>query len=75
MVNCYEWRFDEGYYNGIHFSVENVDLSEVKSDPDGTTEYKKFEGAVLCCRDICAPTLDIALCGSGTDHTLVEAVV
>lgn len=66
--DCYEWRFYEGYYHETHFSVENVNLSFVKTDQDGTTEDTLFEGAVLCCKDVCDPALDIALRGSGPDN-------
>lgn len=66
--DCYEWRFYEGYYHETHFSVENVNLSFVREDQDGRTEDTMFEGAVLRCKDVCDPALDIAFAGSGQDN-------
>lgn len=66
---CYEWRFYEGYYHGTHFSVENVELSQVIDEgEDGKRTKKQFEGAVLRCKDVCDTALDIAFAGPGPDN-------
>ena len=63
------WRFYEGDYHGTHFSVENVKLGkEVYDGENGDRTVEIFDGAVLRCKDVCHPALDIALCGPGTDH-------
>lgn len=62
-------RFYEGYYNETHFSVENVELVVVIKDRDnGDMRKTRFAGAILRCKDVCAPSLNIVLRGSGTDH-------
>ena len=66
---CNEWRFYEGCYQETRFSVENVELSEVTKDGDGgDNRSPRFTGAVLRCKDVCDPALDIVLRGHGTDH-------
>lgn len=65
--HCHIWRFYEGYYNGTHFSIENITLSYERNEPDGKFVDTVFEGAVLRCKDVCEPTLDIALSGPGSD--------
>lgn len=62
------WRFYEGDYHGIHFSVENVILYKTHSDQDGTTRDKMFDGTVMRFRNVCPSSLNIALSGSGSDH-------
>lgn len=65
---CNIWRYYEGYYNGTRFSIENINLREVRNEQDGKMVYSVFEGAVLRCRDVCNPALDIALSGTGPDN-------
>lgn len=66
--DCDEWRFYEGYYHGTHFSIENINLSSERNEPDGKFVDISFEGAVLRCKDVCEPTVDIALSGPGSDN-------
>lgn len=63
------WRFYEGDYHGTHFSVANVQLGkEITQGQEGRSIVENYDGAVLRCKDICDPALDIALCGPGTDR-------
>ncbi len=65
---CNEWRYYEGCYQETRFSVENVELSEVTKDGDGgDNRSPRFTGAVLRCKDVCDPALNIALWRNGTD--------
>ena len=65
---CDVWCFYESNYHGTHFSADNVRLNKVTRNQDGVSESPRFEGAVLRCKDICAPALDIFLLGSWPDH-------
>ena len=63
------WRFYEGDYHGTHFSVANVKLGKkIDQGQEGKSLVENYNGAVLRCKDVCHPALDIALCGPGTDH-------
>ena len=63
------WRFYEGDYHGTHFSVANVKLGKkIDQGQEGKSLVENYNGAVLRCKDVCDPALNIALCGPGTDH-------
>ena len=60
--------FHEGVHNDLRFSAANVELRrtvEERSGPNSdnwmTRSETLFRGIVVRCRDICPPTLDIAL--------------
>ena len=68
FTECTLTDFHEGEYKGLRFSAANVELRrtvEEKSGPDNdnwmTRTETLFRGIVVRCKDICDPTLDIAL--------------
>ena len=68
FTECTVTDFHEGEYKGLRFSAANVELRrtvEEKSGPDNdnwmTRTETLFRGIVVRCKDICSPTLDIAL--------------
>ena len=68
FTECTLTDFHEGEYKGLRFSAANVELRrtvEEKSGPDNdnwmTRTETLFCGIVVRCKDICDPTLDIAL--------------
>ena len=68
FTECTVTDFHEGECAGLRFSAANVELRrtvEEKSGPDNdnwmTRTETLFRGIVVRCKDICAPTLDIAL--------------
>ena len=68
FTECTVTDFHEGEYKGLRFSAANVELRrtvEEKSGPDNdnwmTLTETMFRGIVVRCKDICDPTLDIAL--------------
>ena len=68
FTECTVTDFHEGEHKGLRFSAANVELRrtvEEKSGPDNdnwmTRTETLFRGIVLRCKDICDPTLDIAL--------------
>ena len=68
FTECTVTDFHEGEHKGRRFSAANVELRrtvEEKSGPDNdnwmTRTETLFRGIVVRCKDICAPTLDIAL--------------
>ena len=68
FTECTLTDFHEGEYKGLRFSAANVELRrtvEEKSGPDNdnwmTRTETLFRGIVVRCKDICSPTLDIAL--------------
>ena len=68
FTECTVTDFHEGEYKGLRFSAANVELRrtvEEKSGPDNdnwmTRTEALFRGIVVRCKDICDPTLDIAL--------------
>ena len=68
FTECTVTDFREGEYKGLRFSAANVELRrtvEEKSGPDNdnwmTRTETLFRGIVVRCKDICDPTLDIAL--------------
>lgn len=68
FTECTVTDFHEGEYKGLRFSAANVELRrtvEEKSGPDNdnwmTRTETLFRGIVVRCKDICDPTLDIAL--------------
>ena len=68
FTECTVTDFHEGEYKGLRFSAANVELRrtvEEKSGPDNdnwmTRTETLFCGIVVRCKDICDPTLDIAL--------------
>ena len=67
-TECSIYAFHEGECAGLRFSAANVELRrtvEEKSGPDNdnwmTRTETLFRGIVVRCKDICDPTLDIAL--------------
>ena len=67
-TECSIYAFHEGECAGLRFSAANVELRrtvEEKSGPDNdnwmTRTETLFRGIVVRCKDICSPTLDIAL--------------
>ncbi len=67
-TECSVGDFHEGIHNGRPFSAANVELCrtvEERSGPNNdnwmTRSETLFRGIVVRCRDICAPSLDIAL--------------
>ena len=68
FTECTVTDFHEGEYKGLRFSAANVELRrtvEEKSGPDNdnwmTRTETLFCGIVVRCKNICDPTLDIAL--------------
>ena len=68
FTECTLTDFHEGEHKGRRFSAANVELRrtvEEKSGPDNdnwmTRTETLFRGIVVRCKDICDPTLDIAL--------------
>ena len=68
FTECTVTDFHEGEHKGRRFSAANVELRrtvEEKSGPDNdnwmTRTETLFRGIVVRCKDICDPTLDIAL--------------
>ena len=68
FTECTVTDFHEGEHRGLRFSAANVELRrtvEEKSGPDNdnwmTRTETLFRGIVVRCKDICSPTLDIAL--------------
>ena len=68
FTECTVEDFHEGEHKGLRFSAANVELRrtvEEKSGPDNdnwmTRTETLFRGIVVRCKDICDPTLDIAL--------------
>ena len=68
FTECTVTDFHEGEHKGLRFSAANVELHrtvEEKSGPDNdnwmTRTETLFRGIVVRCKDICDPTLDIAL--------------
>ena len=68
FTECTLTDFHEGEHKGLRFSAANVELRrtvEEKSGPDNdnwmTRTETLFRGIVARCKDICSPTLDIAL--------------
>ena len=68
FTECTVTDFHEGEYKGLRFSAANVELRrtvEEKSGPNNdnwmTRTETLFRGIVVRCKDICDPTLDIAL--------------
>ena len=68
FTECTLTDFHEGEHKGLRFSAANVELRrtvEKKSGPDNdnwmTRTETLFRGIVVRCKDICSPTLDIAL--------------
>ena len=68
FTECTVTAFHEGEHKGLRFSAANVELRrtvEEKSGPDNdnwmTRTETLFRGIVVRCKDICDPTLDIAL--------------
>ena len=68
FTECTVTDFHEGEHKGLWFSAANVELRrtvEEKSGPDNdnwmTRTETLFRGIVVRCKDICDPTLDIAL--------------
>ena len=68
FTECTVTDIHEGEYKGLRFSAANVELRrtvEEKSGPDNdnwmTRTETLFRGIVVRCKDICDPTLDIAL--------------
>ena len=68
FTECTVTDFHEGEHKGCGFSAANVELRrtvEEKSGPDNdnwmTRTETLFRGIVVRCKDICDPTLDIAL--------------
>lgn len=68
FTECTLTDFHEGEHKGLRFSAANVELRrtvEEKSGPDNdnwmTRTETLFRGIVVRCKDICDPTLDIAL--------------
>ena len=68
FTECTLTDFHEGEHKGLRFSAANVELRrtvEGKSGPDNdnwmTRTETLFRGIVVRCKDICSPTLDIAL--------------
>ena len=68
FTECTVTDFHEGEHKGLRFSAANVELRrtvEEKSGPDNdnwmTRTETLFHGIVVRCKDICDPTLDIAL--------------
>ena len=68
FTECTVTDFHEGEHKGLRFSAANVELRrtvEEKSGPDNdnwmTRTETLFRGIVVRCKDICDPTLDIAL--------------
>ena len=68
FTECTVTDFHEGEHQGLRFSAANVELRrtvEEKSGPDNdnwmTRTETLFRGIVVRCKDICSPTLDIAL--------------
>ena len=68
FTECTVTDFHEGEHKGLRFSAANVELRrtvEEKSGPDNdnwmTRTETLFRGIVVRCKDICNPTLDIAL--------------
>ena len=68
FTECTVTDFHEGEHKGLRFSAANVELRrtvEEKSGPDNdnwmTRTETLFRGIVVRSKDICAPTLDIAL--------------
>ena len=68
FTECTVTDFHESEYKGLRFSAANVELRrtvEEKSGPDNdnwmTRTETLFRGIVVRCKDICDPTLDIAL--------------
>ena len=68
FTECTVTEFHEGEHKGLRFSAANVELRrtvEEKSGPDNdnwmTRTETLFRGIVVRCKDICDPTLDIAL--------------
>ena len=68
FTECTLTDFHEGEHKGLRFSAANVELRrtvEEKSGPDNdnwmTRTETLFHGIVVRCKDICSPTLDIAL--------------
>ena len=67
-TECSVKDFHEGEHNGLRFSAANVELGrtvEERSGPDNdnwmTRSETLFRGAVLRCKNICAPGMDITL--------------
>ena len=68
FTECTVTDFHEGEHKGLRFSAANVELRrtvEERSGPDNdnwmTRTETLFRGIVVRCKDICDPTLDIAL--------------
>ena len=68
FTECTVTDFHEGEHKGLRFSAANVELRrtvEEKSGPDNdnwmTRTETLFRDIVVRCKDICDPTLDIAL--------------
>ncbi len=68
FTECTVTDFHEGEHKGLRFSAANVELCrtvEERSGPDNdnwmTRTETLFRGIVVRCKDICDPTLDIAL--------------
>ena len=68
FTECTVTDFHEGECAGLRFSAANMELRrtvEEKSGPDNdnwmTRTETLFRGIVVRCKDICSPTLDIAL--------------
>ena len=68
FTECTVTDFHEGEHKGLRFSAANVELRrtvEEKSGPNNdnwmTRTETLFRGIVVRCKDICNPTLDIAL--------------
>lgn len=68
FTECTVTDFHEGEHKGLRFSAANVELRrtvEEKSGPNNdnwmTRTETLFRGIVVRCKDICDPTLDIAL--------------
>ncbi|MGN1031240.1 MAG: hypothetical protein ACI4PQ_06515, partial [Butyricicoccaceae bacterium] len=63
--DCQITDFHEGVHNGVRFSAANAFLSRKEdsnnSEDSSTYTVCTFYGIVLRCKDICAPSLDIAL--------------
>ena len=68
FTECSVTEFHEGEHKGLRFSAANVELRRTVEERSGpandnwmTRTETLFHGIVVRCRDICDPTLDIAL--------------
>ena len=68
FTECTVTDFHEGEHKGLRFSAANVELRRTVEEKSGPTNDNwmtrtetLFRGIVVRCKDICDPTLDIAL--------------